>query len=153
MSKYIREHVSLLWLWVYHDHTLTDSERSHLRVPPRSPMMLGRMAGPLSGCGIAGKRGAGNRSPGPGTAVEKCPRLSTCPEAQGMDREKWAGVTAEDAGGRPRSTSRAKTWGLTIPRLLSQSVAQGAGQAVCPSVQMSRGGKNRGGRSFESGVL
>lgn len=51
---------SLLWLCVYHDHTLTDSERSHLRVPPRSPMMLGRMAGPLSGCGIAGKRGAGS---------------------------------------------------------------------------------------------
>lgn len=51
---------SLLWLCVYHDHTLTDSERSHLRVPPRSPMMLGRMAGPLSGCGIAGKCGAGN---------------------------------------------------------------------------------------------
>ena len=60
---------------------------------------------------------------------------------------------AEDAGGRPRSTPRAKTWGLTIPRFLSQSVDRGRGR---PSVRLSgcRGaGRIAGGGVFESGVL
>ena len=55
---------------------------------------------------------------------------------------RWCGWTAE-----VRVTDEDP--GLTIPRSLSQSVAQGAGQAVCPSVWTPRGGKNRGeGWSF-----
>lgn len=60
-------------------------------------MMQGRMAGPLSGCGITEDLGARTWSPRPGNAV-KCPRLSTCPEAQGGERVRWAGEKGGGAG-------------------------------------------------------
>lgn len=77
--------------------------------------------------------------------MEKCPRLSTCPEAQGGDREKWAGRRCRWA---TEVHAAGKDLGPDNPEVSESVGRQGAGQAVCPSVWMPRGGKNRGGRSF-----
>lgn len=114
-------------------HPLTGSE-SHLRVPPRRPMMQGRMAGLLRRCTVTGKRGAGSRSPGPRYAGEDCPWLSTCPGAQGGDRVRWAGTTGKSAGGRRRSASPARTQWPDDPEVTESvgSAGGGAGRlSVC----------------------
>lgn len=51
-------------------------------------------------------------------------------------------------GGCPRHERGPRD--LRIPRSMSPSVEQGAGQAVCLSVWTPRGGKNRGGAEFFS---
>lgn len=117
-------------------HPLTGSE-SHLRVPPRRPVVQGGRAGPLRAARPQGNAALGAGLPGLGArAGADGPGLWTCP-GPGRGQSETGGDAGESAGGRPRSR-----------RSLSPSVAQGAGQADCLSVWTPRGGKNRRGWSF-----